>query len=79
MGLIWATGRQDLTPIMCDPNNDPGKFVKKGEPIGRVGNSGNTAEPHLHIHAIRSEKGSIVPVPLLFDQKLLSMNSVYVN
>lgn len=56
-----------------------GQHVKRGEAVGRVGNSGNTTEPHLHIHAIRSEKGSIVPVPLLFDRRLLSMNSVFVN
>lgn len=56
-----------------------GQHVKSGEAVGRVGNSGNTTEPHLHIHAIRSERGSIVPVPLLFDKRLLSMNSVFVN
>ena len=28
-----------------------GDLVKSGQPIGRVGNSGNTEEPHLHIHA----------------------------
>lgn len=25
--------------------------VKTGDLIGQVGNSGNTSEPHLHIHA----------------------------
>jgi hypothetical protein len=28
-----------------------GEYVQKGKVIGRVGNSGNTTEPHLHIHA----------------------------
>lgn len=25
--------------------------VLQGEPVGRIGNSGNTMEPHLHIEA----------------------------
>jgi len=28
-----------------------GERVSKGQVLGRVGNSGNTTEPHLHIHA----------------------------
>jgi len=30
-----------------------GSRVATGDPLGRVGNSGNTSEPHLHIHAVR--------------------------
>ena len=30
-----------------------GDSVDIGEPLGRVGNSGNSSEPHLHIHAQR--------------------------
>lgn len=33
----------------------PGERVCTGQVVGRVGNSGNTTEPHLHIHA---EQGS---------------------
>ena len=30
-----------------------GDSVETGEPLGQVGNTGNTGEPHLHIHAQR--------------------------
>jgi hypothetical protein len=34
-----------------------GDKVSPGQPIGRVGNSGNSTEPHLHIHAEREGLG----------------------
>jgi len=30
-----------------------GDVVEVGSPLGRVGNSGNTDEPHLHMHVQR--------------------------
>lgn len=38
--------------------------VALGAQLGRVGNSGNTTEPHLHIHATDSATGAAVPVLL---------------
>lgn len=29
---------------------DAGQTVARGEGVGRCGNSGNTSEPHLHLH-----------------------------
>lgn len=40
--------------------------------IGRVGNSGNTSEPHLHVHAQRGAHG----VPARFDGRWLVRNAV---
>ncbi|MCP8893806.1 M23 family metallopeptidase [Shinella daejeonensis] len=58
---------------------DGGAVVQDGQPIGRVGNSGNTTEPHLHIHAYEggtfdSEAGH--GVPILFDGRFLVRGSV---
>ncbi|PBB04648.1 M23 family metallopeptidase [Salimicrobium humidisoli] len=49
-----------------------GDKVKTGEPIGLVGNSGNTSEPHLHIHAEESGEG----VPIEFNGRFLVRNSL---
>jgi murein DD-endopeptidase MepM/ murein hydrolase activator NlpD len=40
----------------------PGDHVSRGAVIGAVGNSGNSSEPHLHIHALRGGR----PVRLRF-------------
>ncbi len=58
----------------------PGERVHVGQTLGRVGNSGNTTEPHLHIHA---EKGpypgqfSGKPgIPIRFDGRFLVRNDL---
>lgn len=49
--------------------------VNTGDYLGRVGNSGNTSEPHLHMHAERGgEDGEILNgegVPILIDGRFL--------
>lgn len=55
----------------------PGAEVASGQPLGQVGNSGNTSEPHLHIHAERAgTDGSLVSegVPIVFDDSFLVRN-----
>lgn len=51
---------------------EKGDLIQAGEKIGEVGNSGNTSEPHLHIHAEIDGKG----VPILFDGKFLVRNQL---
>ncbi|WP_050615265.1 M23 family metallopeptidase [Bacillus testis] len=49
-----------------------GEMVQQGQDIGFVGNSGNTTEPHLHIHAEKDGEG----VPIEFDGRFLKRNSL---
>jgi hypothetical protein len=57
-----------------------GDVIKPGLPVGRVGNSGLSTEPHLHIHCEEDEvwefntfgKG----IPLLFEGRFLKRNDV---
>ncbi|MBS4189718.1 M23 family metallopeptidase [Bacillus sp. FJAT-49705] len=49
-----------------------GEKVKTGQKLGNVGNSGNTSEPHLHIHAEKDGKG----VPITFNDRFLVRNSL---
>lgn len=48
------------------------ELVEVGQKIGKVGNSGNTTEPHLHIHAEKDGIG----IPLRFDGKFLVRNQL---
>ena len=50
-----------------------GDTVVTGTPLGLVGNSGNTEEPHLHINAQkRAPDGSQAAVPMRFDGRYLA-------
>lgn len=53
----------------------PGAAVAEGTLLGRVGNSGNTTEPHLHVHAERGGKG----VPARFNGRWLVRNAIVRN
>jgi hypothetical protein len=56
-----------------------GDFVEAGQLIARVGNSGNTSEPHLHIQAVRKDTGDFLftgeGVPMVFDGHFLVRNT----
>ena len=51
---------------------DSAEVVKSGNLLGAVGNSGNTSEPHLHIHAVKDSVG----IPVYFNSRFLVRNSL---
>ena len=55
-----------------------GDSVQAGQPLARVGNSGHTSEPHLHIHAIAGTDTSQIlkgnGIPIYFDGRFLTRN-----
>lgn len=55
-----------------------GDSVGVGQPLGVVGNSGNSSEPHLHIHAQRPGRADAPlggdPLPLTFGGRQLVRN-----
>lgn len=56
-----------------------GEELSAGQPLGRVGNSGNTSEPHLHVHAVRAGEEVLTGegVPLLFDGSFPVRNTLF--
>lgn len=57
-----------------------GLEVRKGMPLGLVGISGFSQEPHLHIQAARYDSDStLIGVPIRFKGKSLSRNDLYTN
>jgi hypothetical protein len=53
----------------------PGEAVRTGRRLGRVGNSGNSSAPHLHVHAQRPGPPGApfagAPLPILFEGRYL--------
>ncbi len=49
--------------------------VSVGQHLGQVGNSGNSTEPHLHIHAVDPRTGAGIPV--LFDGRYPTRNTAF--
>lgn len=65
----------------------PGDHVQVGERLAAVGNTGNTTEPHLHVHAVTlpdttaanpdSLLGRGTPVPIRFNGRFLTRNDQF--
>jgi len=57
-----------------------GEPVRSGQLVGRIGNSGNTKEPHLHVSAVAVDAPEpwreATGVPITFDGRFLSVNDV---
>lgn len=57
-----------------------GESVEVGQPIARVGNSGNSMEPHLHIQVsdldLTTHKPTWKPVPFRLDGKFYDINDL---
>lgn len=58
--------------------------VVAGKLLGNIGNSGNTSEPHLHIHAVKGKVRNhdkllweSEGVPIMFDARFLLRNDVH--
>ncbi len=52
-----------------------GARVEAGDLLGLAGNSGNTSEPHLHIHAVDAATG--LGVPMAFDGRVPLRNRLF--
>ena len=80
VAIVLAHLRQGSVKVQA------GDLVQTGQALGQVGNSGNTTEPHLHIHAVGDMPGDTdgltddilftgKPVPMLFDGRFLTRNA----
>lgn len=61
-----------------------GDMIVAGQLIAEVGNSGNTSEPHLHIHTVKlNERNDFLfdaePVSMIFNHKFLVRNDIHTS
>ena len=63
-----------------------GDYIQEGNFIGQVGNSGNTSEPHLHIHVVKGKATTHkevikegIGVPMIFNNRFLVRGDQFKN
>lgn len=72
--VMLAHLQQDSTMV------SEGESVSSGEPLAHVGNTGNTDEPHLHIHAVAGNRENALRgegVPILLDGQVPVRNTLF--
>lgn len=73
--VIWlrdhTTGHELYYAHLDEQLVKPGKTVKKGDVLGKVGNTGNakSTPPHLHFGIYTNGKGTVDPLPYLDESK----------
>jgi hypothetical protein len=75
-GVIVLLAHMRQGSIVIRQNDE----IRTGQPLGRVGNTGNTSEPHLHMHAVRAGSGDIMRgegVPVLFEGVFAVRNTTF--
>ncbi len=83
--MIHCKGSTVLLAHMTEVDSiEVGQKVITGTKLGKVGNSGNTTEPHLHIHAVKGRSTMLqqqlisgVPIKMNFNGKLLKKNDIF--
>jgi hypothetical protein len=72
--MVYAHFQQlSLNPALMqrEPDGDAVPLpVKAGDFLGLVGNSGNSSNPHLHIHCVDEANGKLRPIP--WQQKMVA-------
>lgn len=80
---IQIDGADDLVVLLAHLKKgsllvQKGDVVKKGQPVAQVGNTGNTSEPHLHIHCVKGSDGEFLfsgeGIPMKFNGRFLVRN-----
>ena len=84
-GASMNGGESNMKSLRGEHRGKNRRDGEGGQPIGQIGSSGNTSEPHLHIHAVRIG-GKIsperllhagAPVPLLVEGRFLVRNDTF--
>lgn len=58
-----------MKPGSVEARVKPGQMLRKGQVIGLVGNTGNTTEPHLHLHVDNQPSGLLANgIPYVFER-----------